>query len=40
MPRAAVQVDSEKIMIRWGVGDDERRWLRLYDAVDYWDDEA
>ena len=37
LPRAAVQVDSNKLMIRWGTGDDERRWFRLDDAVDYWD---
>ena len=39
MPRAAVQVDSDKIMVRWGAGSDEREWFRLGDAVDYWDGE-
>ncbi len=40
MPRAAVQVESNKMMIRWGAGADERRWFRLDDATDYWDGEA
>ncbi|MBM2821868.1 MAG: cupin protein [Thermoleophilia bacterium] len=40
MPRAAVQVDSRKMMIRWGLGADERRWFRLADEVDYWEGEA
>jgi uncharacterized cupin superfamily protein len=40
MPRAAVQVDSGKMMIRWGSGADNRRWFRLDDAVDYWEGEA
>ena len=40
MPRGAVQVDSGKVMIRWGLGDDERRWFRLDDDVDYWEGEA
>jgi uncharacterized cupin superfamily protein len=40
LPRAAVQLDSGKIMIRWGRGDDERRWFRLADEVDYWEGEA
>lgn len=39
MPRAAVQVDSGKMMIRWGSGPDERRWFRLDDTADYWDGE-
>ena len=37
LPRAAVQVDSDKMMIRWGTGADDRLWFRLDDAVDYWD---
>ncbi len=37
LPRAAVQVDADKLMIRWGSGADERRWFRLDDAVEYWD---
>ena len=40
LPRSAVQVDSGKLMIRWGPGPDERRWFRLDDAVDYWEGEA
>jgi uncharacterized cupin superfamily protein len=28
LPRAAVQVDSGKIMIRWGAGAEARRWFR------------
>jgi uncharacterized cupin superfamily protein len=39
LPRAAVQVDSDKMMLRWGPGEDERRWFRRSDAVDYWDGE-
>jgi uncharacterized cupin superfamily protein len=40
LPRAAVQVDSQKMMIRWGSGADHRRWFRLDDAVDYWEGET
>ncbi len=40
LPRGAVQVDSGKIMIRWGAGADERLWFRLDDAADYWEGEA
>jgi uncharacterized cupin superfamily protein len=40
LPRAAVQVDSGKLMVRWGTGDDERLWFRREDAVDYWEGEA
>jgi uncharacterized cupin superfamily protein len=40
LPRAAVQVDSGKIMIRWGTGSDERRWFPLSAEIDYWDGEA
>jgi hypothetical protein len=40
MPRAAVQVDSRKMMIRWGLRADERHWFRLDDEVDYWEGEA
>jgi uncharacterized cupin superfamily protein len=39
MPRAAVQLDSGKMMIRWGPGTDESRWFRIDDAADYWADE-
>ena len=37
MPRAAVQVDSNKMMIRWGTEPDESLWFRRDQAVDYWD---
>jgi hypothetical protein len=37
LPRAAVQVDSNKMLIRWGMRDDERRWFLLDDATGYWD---
>jgi uncharacterized cupin superfamily protein len=37
VPRGAVQVDSDKIMIRWGTAPDESLWLRRDDAADYWD---
>ena len=40
LPRGAVQVDSGKIMIRWGARADERLWFRLDDAADYWEGEA
>jgi uncharacterized cupin superfamily protein len=36
-PRAAVQEDAEKVMIRWGDGPDDRLWFRREDAVDYWE---
>lgn len=39
MPRAAVQVDSGKIMIRWGTGADDRHWFPLDAATDYWEGE-
>jgi len=39
MPRAAVQVDSQKVMIRWGVEADERAWFPLDSATDYWQGE-
>ena len=38
-PRAAVQVDSRKMMIRWGVQPEERAWFPLDSATDYWQDE-
>jgi uncharacterized cupin superfamily protein len=37
LPRAAVQVDSNKLMIRWGAGADESLWFRRDDAAGYWD---
>jgi uncharacterized cupin superfamily protein len=40
LPRAAVQVDSGKMMLRWGAGKDERRWFFVGDDADYWDGEA
>lgn len=40
MPRAAVQVDSRKMMIRWGVTDDERAWFPLDAATEYFEGEA
>ncbi len=39
LPRAAVQPDSGKLMIRWGPGWDESLWFRRADAADYWDGE-
>ena len=36
LPRAAVQVDSRKMMIRWGVGPDEREWFPLDASTDHW----
>jgi uncharacterized cupin superfamily protein len=39
MPRAAVQVDSRKMMIRWGAAPEERRWFPLDASVDYWEGE-
>ena len=40
LPRAAVQVDSGKMMVRWGSRRDERRWFFLGEDADYWDGEA
>jgi uncharacterized cupin superfamily protein len=40
LPRAAVQADSGKMMVRWGSGPDERRWFFLGEDADYWDGEA
>ena len=40
LPRAAVQPDSRKMMIRWGAAPEERRWFRLDDEADYWEGEA
>lgn len=37
LPRAAVQVEVNKMMIRWGPGADERRWFFLGDEADYWE---
>ena len=40
LPRAAVQVDSNKMLLRWGAGPDDRRWFAVGEEADYWDDEA
>lgn len=40
LPRAAVQPDSAKMMIRWGTDPGERRWLRLDAEAGYWDGET
>jgi uncharacterized cupin superfamily protein len=37
VPRAAVQVDADKIMVRWGTEPDESLWFRREEAADYWD---
>jgi uncharacterized cupin superfamily protein len=37
LPRAAVQVDADKLFIRWSADPDDRLWFRRGDAVDYWD---
>ncbi len=37
VPRGAVQVDADKIMIRWGSAPDESLWFRRDEAADYWD---
>jgi uncharacterized cupin superfamily protein len=39
MPRAAVQPDSRKIMVRWGIEADEHGWFPLDSATDLWDGE-
>jgi uncharacterized cupin superfamily protein len=39
MPRAAVQVDSGKIMIRWSAQPDDRAWFSLDTATNYWEGE-
>ena len=40
LPRAAVQLDSGKIMIRWSREPDDSRWFRLEDAAEYWEGES
>jgi uncharacterized cupin superfamily protein len=40
LPRAAVQIDSGKIMIRWGPEPDDSLWFRRDDAADYWEGEG
>ena len=39
MPRAAVQLDSGKMMIRWGAQPDDRAWFPLSASTDYWQGE-
>ena len=39
IPRAAVQPDSGKMMIRWSAELDDRIMFRQRDAVDYWEGE-
>ena len=39
LARAAVQVDSDKMMVRWGPGADERPWFFVGDEAGYWDGE-
>jgi uncharacterized cupin superfamily protein len=36
MPRAAVQPDSQKMMVRWGVETDAHAWFRLDSNTNYW----
>ena len=40
LPRAAVQVDSGKMMVRWGPGSADRRWFFPGEDAGYWDGEA
>jgi uncharacterized cupin superfamily protein len=40
MPRAAVQPDSNKMLVRWGVETDAYALFRLDSTTDYWDGEA
>ena len=40
LPRAAVQVDSGKMMVRWGAEPEDRAWFALDSEVDYWAGEA
>ena len=40
LPRAAVQVDSRKMMIRWGPELEESAWFPLDAVADYWDGET
>jgi uncharacterized cupin superfamily protein len=39
LPRAAVQPDSGKMMVRWGPGPGDSLWFRRTDAADYWEGE-
>ena len=40
LPRAAVQPDSRKMMIRWSREPEDSRWFRLDEAAEYWEGEA
>ena len=40
LPRATIQADSGKLMLRWAPGPDERRWSFLGADADYWDGET
>ena len=40
LPRATIQADSGKLMLRWGPGPDEGRWSFLGADADYWDGET
>jgi uncharacterized cupin superfamily protein len=40
MPRASVQPDSNKMMVRWGLESDAYALFRLDSRTDYWDGEA
>jgi hypothetical protein len=37
---AAVQPDSQKLMVRWGIEPDEQAWFHLDSATDLWDGET
>jgi len=39
VPRAIVQPDSDKVLVRWGSGPDDFDVFRRTDAVDYWEGE-
>ncbi len=39
LPRAAIQPDSGKMMIRWSPAADDSLWFRQSDATDYWEGE-
>jgi len=39
IPRGAVQVDSGKLMIRWGPEPEASLWFRRHDATEYWEAE-
>ena len=39
VPRAVVQPDSDKVLVRWDTGADDFLVFRRRDAVDYWEGE-